>query len=388
MFAISSDVDHAVSLPGYLEFMKYLNTELETCYGRGLGLEISNSFWFFNAEDQEQISYFKGTSTSETDFAPICRELWASGHLDTLHSYGNFNTGGFERSFAEKALEELDRHGVRLPVWVNHGNDRNHQKLGNYPAFHGANPTEKAYHFDLLKEHGTRYFWAGRTTHVCGQDAAFTRGNRLQQLAQNLLLQTKYRNLDRPLPSMDNKLLINTQLEDGNQFKEFQRFISRFGEVKNTDIDDLALQLTRANLASLVNSAGFMLLYTHMNENLPEGRPLPAAVERGFQILADFSQKRDLLVTTSARLLQYADLTEKLTLEIRQKSGLTSVHILPGNNYSFDREALQGLTVYCSEPARTVLYYHDQLLAVEINPPDQTGAGSISVPWKKLVFPL
>ncbi len=110
MFAISSDVDHAVSQIAYIEFMKYLNTTQQTCYGSGLGLEISNSFWFFNVEDDQQLSYFKGDAHQESDFAPVCRELWASGHLDTLHSYGNFNQGDFERFHAEKALDEVQRH--------------------------------------------------------------------------------------------------------------------------------------------------------------------------------------------------------------------------------------------------------------------------------------
>ncbi len=388
MFAISSDVDHAVSLPAYLEFMSFLNTTRDTCYGVGLGLEISNSFWFFNAEDQQQISYFQGTSTKESDFAPVCRELWASGHLDTLHSYGNFNRGGFERSHAEKALKELDQHKAKILVWVNHGNDENHQKLGNYPAFHGAKTNEKAYHFDLLKESGTRFFWAGRTTHVCGQNAAFSPGNRIQQLAQNLIVQTKYRHVDRPLPSVDNQLLIKTQLEDGNQILEFQRFISCFGEVKNTDVTDLALQLTRPTLAALVKSQGYMLLYTHMNENLPEGQPLPADVARGFDLLAAFARNKDLLVTTSARLLQYADLTTNLLLDIHSGADLTEVHLHARGNDHLTVNDLQGLTFYCSDPEKTRIYWGGQLLETQVNPADHRGRVSISLPWTALVFPL
>ena len=387
MFAICSDVDHAVSLPAYLEFMKYLNTDQQTCYGTGLGLEISNSFWFFNAEDQQQLSYFLGTSTKESDFAPICREFWASGHLDTLHSYGNFNLGGFERLFAERALDELDKHSALVPVWVNHGNDLNHQKIGNYPSFRGARPGEKAYHFDLLKDHGTRFFWAGRTTHICGQNASFSIGNRLQQMAQTLVLKTKYRGLGRPLPDLENKLLLPTVLEDGSKIMEFQRFISRFGEVKKTDLSDLALQLTPSTLQALVKSQGYMLLYTHMNENLPEGQPLPPAVERGFRTLAKFARDNSLLVTTSARLLQYANLSENMVFEVHQSAGLTEIHLKPNSEQALEGRDLQGLTFYCSDPVKTRIFWAGQLLVTQVNQPDHSGVGSITIPWEKLEFP-
>ncbi len=388
MFAISSDLDHAVSLPAYLEFMKYLNTDQNTCYGKGLGLEISNSFWFFNAEEDRQLSYFQGLSSRESDFAPVCRALWASGHLDTLHSYGNFNPGGFERSFAEKALEELAKHGADIPVWVNHGNDNNHQNIGNFTFSPGGNPASKDYHFDLLKESGSRFFWAGRTTHVSGQSASFSLENRLQQQVQNLVVKLKYGKINRPLPDPQNRLIVPSTLEDGHSFLDFQRFISRFGEVNNTDLHDLTRQLTRGNLDSLINSKGYMLLYTHMNENLPEGQALPPDVEQGFKLLVDYARKKDLMVTTAARLLQYADLTENLNLEVQQKSSLTEIHLTPKADCPIRAKNLQGVTVYCSEPARTTLYYDGLPLAVEVNPPDQSGLGSVSVPWDKLEYPL
>ncbi len=388
MFAICSDVDHAVSLPAYLEFMKFLNTAKDTVYGRGIDLEISNSFWFYNGEMDDQLSYFEGLSNKETAFAPVCRELWQSGHMDTSHTYGNFNTGGFERKFAEQSLETLARHSARIPVWVNHGNDLNHQKVGNYPDFHGAKPQTPAYHLDLLRESGTRFFWAGRTTHVAGQDAAFSVGNQLQQRLQKLALKTKYRKIQRPLPDPPNRLLISTEVEDGSHILEFQRFISRFGEVKNTDFHDLALQLTEANLSALVKSQGFMLLYTHMNENLPENEPFPEAVLRGFQRLQAYAQQQDLLVTTSSRLLGYADLIQHLTWMEEVDSDLTRLHLKRDDHRTLTPADLLGLCIYCDKPEQIRLVLADQELNFQINPPDKKGVGSISIPWTSLEYPL
>jgi len=388
MFAISSDLDHAISLPAYLEFMKYLNTSQDTCYGRGLDLEISNSFWFFNTEKDNQLSYFQGLSTLESKFAGVCRELWKSGHIDTLHSYGNFNRGDFRRSFAEKALEALDKHGVDIPVWVNHGNDNNLQNIGDFPFSPGANPASKAYHFDLLKEYGLRFFWTGRTTHVSGQDTIFSLGNYLQRKLQNLALKTKYRKVQRPLPDPANRLLMQSSLEDGNHILEFQRFISRYGEVKNTDIHDLGLQLTRGNLSSLVKSEGYMLLYTHMNENLPESQALPVRVEAGFRRLAEYSQQKVLLVTTTSRLLQYADTREHLGWKTVSSSGLTEVHFFRDDKRPLTPKELQGVTLYCTEPEQTALFCGEERLSAQTNPADSSGRSSLSVVWEALEFPV
>ena len=388
MFSICSDVDHAVSLPAYVEFMRFLNTDQNTVYGRGLNLEVSNSFWFYNSEDDDQLSYFKGLTQNESRFAPFCRDLWQSGHMDTQHGYGNFNAGGFERRFAEQAIEVLEHHGVHLPVWVNHGNDLNHQKVGNYPDFHGGKPNSKAYHLDLLREYGTRFFWAGRTSHVAGQDATFSLGNQFQQRLQKLALITKYRKTQRPLSDPLNRLLIPTKMEDGSQILEFQRFISRYGEVINTDFHDLALQLTNAILLSLVNSNGFMLLYTHMNENLPEGGAFPPRVLEGFRRLQEFAQRRSLLVTTSSRLLTYADLIQHLTLNIEHGSGRLKILLGRDDHRALSTIDLQGLCLYCDEPALAQVFVGGESIALQKNPPDESGRKSVSIPWVPLEYPF
>ena len=40
--------------------MDFLNSENQTIYGPGLGLEVGNSFWFFNGSKSFQLSYFEG----------------------------------------------------------------------------------------------------------------------------------------------------------------------------------------------------------------------------------------------------------------------------------------------------------------------------------------
>ena len=67
--------------------MDFLNSEKQTIYGPGLGLEVGNSFWFFNGSKSAQLSYFEGLTDKETALAPIIRLYIKSKHIDTLHSW-------------------------------------------------------------------------------------------------------------------------------------------------------------------------------------------------------------------------------------------------------------------------------------------------------------
>ena len=42
--SISSDIDNASSSEFFVQFMDFLNSEKQTIYGPGLGLEVGNSF--------------------------------------------------------------------------------------------------------------------------------------------------------------------------------------------------------------------------------------------------------------------------------------------------------------------------------------------------------
>jgi len=203
-----------------------------------------------------------------------------------------------------------------------------------------------------------------------------------------LVLKTKYRKIQRPLPDPPNRLLIQTEMADGRQILEFQRFISRLGEVKNTDLPDLGLQLSEGNLKSLINSGGFMLLYTHMNENLPEKAPLPPSVVQGFQRLKSFSDQQDILVTTASRLLGYADLIQHLEWVVKEMAGELQIHVTRDDHRPLSEKDLMGLCFFTPSPSKTTLFADGKPITVRVNLQDSTGRTSLSVPWQPLDFPL
>src|SRR5690606_30898346 len=95
----------------YLEIARYLNTTEATAMGPGVGLEVGNSIYFDMPPDQ-----FAYWTTDDAGRAMI-RDLIRSGHIDVLHSYGDFCD---RRSDVELYLNELRRHDLQLEVWVDH----------------------------------------------------------------------------------------------------------------------------------------------------------------------------------------------------------------------------------------------------------------------------
>jgi hypothetical protein len=177
-------------------------------------------------------------------------------------------------------------------------------------------------------------------------------------------------------------------MADGRQILEFQRFISRLGEVQNTDLPHLGLQLSEGNLNALVRSGGFMLLYTHMNENLPEKAALPDSVLQGFQRLRRFYDEQLLLVTTASRLLAYADLIQHLEYVIKADKERVEIHLRRDDHRPLLTMDLIGLCFYTDIPSQTSLFVNGDKLDVQVNGQDQSGRASVSVPWRALEFPL
>src|SRR4030042_1806878 len=112
MLAICSDLDETSDRNVYWEIMRFLNTAEQSAIGPGVGLEVGNSIYF--DMPAEQFSYWNTDDTGRE----MVRALIRSGHIDCLHSYGDLAA---KRKQAARVLDELDRHGCKLEVWVDHG---------------------------------------------------------------------------------------------------------------------------------------------------------------------------------------------------------------------------------------------------------------------------
>lgn len=383
--AICSDIDACFPMERFLNLQKYLCSSKETFIGRGLGLEIGNSFWFFRNSEHKGISYFEERTSQKTDFAPYILELVKSGYLDSLHTYGDFNQGGFERKYAELAVDEIVKQNMNIKIWINHGNKNNSQNIGNLSYFKGDEPNNLSYHFDLTKSLGIKYYWISQITHLVGQSASSTIKNSFRNQVQRLYA---LKNMGKQInPFFSNLVMDEYQLRDGNKILAFQRFINPWGKYSFTDINNLKHQISRNVLNELIANEGYLILYTHLGHNNSSEQIIPKDAQLVFEELTSRYRGGEIFLTTTSRLLQYYEVTQNIKYEIKENGNLKEIHISLSNN-EIDEKALQGITFYTDVPERTVLIFNKKNMHVQINGADKNKMRSISIPWKKLEYPF
>lgn len=383
--AICSDVDATESIVRYLELQKFLCTDEETSSGKGLSLEIGNSFWFFRNSDHPGISYFKGLTSVETDFAPYCRELIKSGYIDVLHTYGDFNNGGFKRRYAELSINEMLKQNLDIKTWVNHGNKLNSQNIGNLYHFYGDKKSSESYHMDLLRQTGIKYFWISQLTHLVGQDSNFTTINFVKNQLQKLLAIKYYKRQVNPF--FTNQLMKNETLADGEKINAFMRFINPWGKYSYTDSENLPRQINEKVINELKNNNGYLILYTHLGNYKNMNEILPQKTCNVLRYLADENSKENIFITTTTRLLTYYQVYQNLKFRIEQVGKEIRINLLQSGDTQISTNDLNGITFYTDDPENTEMFLDNTPLKKVVNPIDSTGKKSISVPWQKLEFP-
>jgi hypothetical protein len=301
--AICSDLDETPDAETYFELMRFLNTTEETSMGPGVGLEVGNSIYFDMPPGH--FSYWNATGQDREKI----RTLIKSGHIDCLHSFGDLAT---TRDHAVRALSELESHGCRLAVWVDHskaptnfGRDIMHG--------YGDVPGHSAYHADMTLAHGIRYIWRGRVTSVIGQNSpASLRGiaDRRHPVASGkTVLKEGIKNL---LGRMDggkyalhapNRVLQPARLRDGREgMHEILRCNPHWGGVSCGDNGiGIAEVLAESFLDRLIERRGACILYTHLGK-LGGRRQFGAETVQAFRVLASYAEDK-ILVTTTRRLL-------------------------------------------------------------------------------------
>ena len=407
--ALSNDIDET-TLEHFVQTHNFLNSDAETVYGKGLGLETSSSFWMFDVDYQDDsFCYFEGLSERESKCAPIIRELVHSGHLDTLHTYGNFSrVGGFKRELAERAIEELDKHGMKVNVWVNHGDKFNEQNIGVVRRKGGDRPGSEAYHADILREYGVRFVDADVITDIVGQDRpcsfweAYLAPNGrsyfrevARKLTKAAMMATD--ELSRRLAGRDmfhkfsyagdNRLMFVLPLQDGMPMFHFRRF----GFWEEALADDLPFLLSDWRLSRLIEKEGYMVLYIHLGRfRRGKTRRFSDNVLKVFRKLEEHSASGQVWVTTVSKLLRYNAVYHNIMFAEKAGSDRTRIEII-GINDPFsgermpDASSLEGLTFFCDDPDTTTIYLGEKKLETRQNGPDpENGLKSVSIPLSRL----
>ena len=397
MLAICSDLDETPDAGVYLEIARFLNTTETTAMGPGVGLEVGNTIFFDMAPGQ--FAYW----TTDDAGRELVRTLVASGHIDAIHSWGDLAT---ERRHAERNLAELERHGCRLEVWIDHS-----KAASNFGpdlmCGTGDLPGAPAYHADLTLAHGVRYVWRGRTTGLTGQDAPVRPGSfapilqprRAFTSARSVLkeaVKVALGRLGHPRWQMygANRVCRPCTLRNGLPAWEFLRSNPSWGGPgESATAEGIGEVLTTRMLDRLVACEGVAVVYTHLGKVRDRKRPLAAVSEQAFRKLARRRDEGKLFVTTTQRLLRYLTVRDSLRCRSVLEGDRVVVILeavddpVSGPRPPADRD-LDGITL-------GVLTHR----SVELRRPDGTpvpaeplrasdGMTWMRLPWPALVFPL
>jgi hypothetical protein len=394
MLAVCSDLDETPDRHVYREIMRFLNTTETTAMGPGMGLEVGNTIYFDMPPDQ-----FAYWNTDDAGQAMV-RDLIRSGHIDCLHSYGDLAT---TRAHATRALEELDRHGCRLEVWIDHGT-----APANFGADimrgHGDEPGHEVYHADQTCAFGVQYVWRGRVTSVIGQDVPPSLGGLLTRRAPLASMRTVAKEAAkrwlarggnaRYAMHASNEVLRRTTLRNGTPVYEFLRSNPHWGGVSSCDTGrEIGRVLTEDMLDYLACRGGVCILYTHLGKIRDSGVPFGEAAVAAFRRLANEYQNGRILVTTTRRLLGFCRTVREVNwcVTVSEIDGKTEIALsieAPVRNGALTTSDLDGLTFYVSDPEATrVTLDGRQVTVLHHNDPDHTGRRSVSLPWPRLEFP-
>ncbi len=384
MLAICSDLDNTPDQQVYFETMRYLNTTESTIMGKGMGLEVGNTIYF-----DMPYGNFSYWNTDHAGQAMI-RELIQSGHIDCLHSYGELATS---RRDVERALAELSKYNCKIEVWVDHAKAASNFGRDIMEG-RGDMKGSRIYHSDLTTNYGIKYAWCGRVTSVIGQDVKRSLNgiwNHSHPISSARTLAKEwlkgllaYTGSSKYAMHGSNQLLRETYLRSGHKIYEFMRSNPHWGGVSCGDTaDGLAEVLTDQTLTRLVKRGGTSIIYTHLGK-YHKPAPFKLATIKALELLTKYAKEKQILVTTTSRLLRYGAMISSLNISTAIENNNLSLELITNNG----EKNLEGLTIYTKNPEKVSLNIKGHVIHdLHYNMPDHSGQTSVSIPWRPLEFP-
>ncbi|WDL98325.1 hypothetical protein [Alicyclobacillus sp. ALC3] len=351
MLAVSSDADHE-TLRKFNLAHEFLNSTSMTPMGRGLGLDIADSFFMYNGSNiptytdvnnvplKDELTWFRGTS-SQPYAASVLNQYIKDGWIDTLHTYGDFSRVNqsqtvFTRALAARAIATLRQNGDFLTVWTDHGNQSNVDNFGAYQPTgfdsyqQGANPWSKYYHTNLLIPYGVKFVWADRASDVFGRTS----------------------------------MIYPIVLPSGQKVWGFWRYTNSGYTVNGSPIwewtvNDIPSELSTQHLQQIASNHQYAIIATHLSAN-NNYWPFSWPVIHAFQYLQKEQLGGHILVARTSRLLNYNVVQQYLHFTVLH-TGNRSVVDIEGvadpvfGWYVPTLNDLHGITFYTNNPIQTTI---------------------------------
>ena len=393
--SFAGDISGISSAEEFLSLQQYLCTEEFSPWGRGLGLELGTGFCFYDLTWESQFTLLDTAGVLNKNTGRIIIDFIRAGYIDILNGYGNIPDSLYSDELLDKGLNVLEQENLSIPIWINPSGDKFGYCLGSMPNQLGDNPGSPFYHTPYLTNAGIRYIESSNYTYVVGQDVRFGFKGFLKknyELFESLMKSSKS---DRWDVNRENLLLQPFAVDDSTEFFRFNRFIdgNPASVPEIIDAKFLAQQLKKEVLDNLVLRNGYMILYTNYGENTSYNEWIPIEARQALLELSKRAHDKEILVTTSSRLLNYNLVRKFLNWRWKHEKDFYNIYIdgvdLPAENqFDLDFENLRGLTFYTPEPQKTRIFYDGKIVSpININPPDEKEQASVSVPWVWLKYP-
>lgn len=407
--SICSDIDGTNSIEEFLEIQQYLCSHQMTSMGRGLGLEIGNSFFMYS-HSPHSFSYFvvqEDGSIKISKSAPVIRKFMKAGLIDVIHSWGQYPLLA-KNQLIPLAVKELTKYDCKIDIWVNHSHRSNPQNLGDYENCFGDNIETDYYHANLTLEYGIKFVWVGSVTPIVGQEVAFEISMlfdffKASPFKNSLINYTKFNIkfllglLGKNEYTMDttNKLIRMIILDDGRKIYEFKRFNNNpMGVWENADLHGLAYQISSQNLNTLKMRQGYMIIYTHLGKNSSGKQRIASKTKKALINLANEFWTGKIWVTTTSKLLNYNIVHTNLEWDYELRHNLIKINIQQVNDaisgsYVPTINDLAGITFYIPPQIDSAEVCINGIVIddIKINDYDFNGKKSVMIPVKPLQYP-
>ena len=348
MMSIASDIDYT-TLYEFCEIHKFLNTSEETKMGRGLGLDIADSFWMFKSSQintehyidynktktaSEEMSWFMSDNYEKNEYflKEEIKKFISVGWIDSLHSYGDFtnkNSGitTFKRQHAIAAINELKKENIKIKVWIDHGSPTNTQNFGDstiYKYQWGDQKDKISYHTDITIPYGIEFIWNPNVDDELGYESAIS----------------------------------PKTLADGQKVWQFKRYTVKQNEwIWHSD--KLGNELSEENLKHIETRGLYSIYAQHLGMNY-EGKYSDSTIQ-GLRRLKNKQDNGMILVARLSRLLEYNRTNEYIKYTISEKDGGQHLNIEYIDDPIFGKfiptlEQCRGITFY-SKKAKNIKIY-------------------------------
>jgi hypothetical protein len=259
----------------------------------------------------------------------------------------------------------------------------------------GAKEGSSVYHLDITLGYGVRYFWLGRVTSIIGQSTKADYTGIIKWDSPIPSLMTVIKEIVKKilgrvgnvkyLMHSDNKLIKQSALANDVKVKEFIRSDpSYFGVGKRATPEGIPCSINKKSLRALIKKSGASIIYTHLGKIKDNNAFFTKDTIDAFRLLEEYALKKDILVATTSRLLNYIDARDNLSI-VLERTGDSDVYDIKTDH---DVEDLQGITLYTSTPEKCKVLINGKAQEIVFNDIDETGKRSISLPWRKLVLPI